>query len=157
MFPRFRLHLSAPNELPTKYVRPPEYRGPSILWQPVLVGSGKADLSIEGQSSSAIQRQHNSYANQSKNVVVDSEALMDSDQEQGDEHVDRDQCGSETCEKPYDEHQAADELGVGRDVAEPVGKSQGDDVVSVVIERAVRHNLSVTMHGHGDAEREAHE
>jgi hypothetical protein len=93
-FPRFRLQLSATKELPTTHVRPPQYRGPSIRMG-CFGFSGKADFAVEGHGSGTVDDQHDRDCSQRNNVVVDSEALMDANGKQRDQHVNRNQSGGE--------------------------------------------------------------
>ena len=77
--------------------------------------------------------------------------------EECDQHVDGDEGGGEAGEQAEDDQDAADELGERGDVAEPVGKAEGDDVVDEVMQRGVRGDLFVAVHDHGEAERETQE
>jgi hypothetical protein len=122
-----------------------------------MLGSGKADLAVKREGSCAVNGQHDSQCGEGKDVVVDSEALVDADKEERNQHVDRNQCCDEACEQTENKQDAAGELDVGRDIAEPIGDTEGGDVVGVVIKRAMRNNFSITVNGHRDAECKAHQ
>jgi hypothetical protein len=84
---------------PHQNVRPPLYRGPSLRLRlcfsaGLVIGSGKAYSAIEGHGSGTVNHQHDRDRGKRDDVVVDSESLMNADNKQRNEHVDRDQsCG----------------------------------------------------------------
>jgi hypothetical protein len=121
-----------------------------------FLGSGEANLAIEGQASGAAKEEHHGHHRKREDVVVDSEALVDADGEKCCEHVDGDQSRCKPGEQSEQEQDATSELSVGGHVAEPVGKSEGDHVVAEVVQRSVRDDFLVAMDGHGEAEGKPH-
>ena len=113
--------------------------------------------STESHGSRSVEEQHDGEGGEGEDVVVDSETLVDADGGKGYQHVDCNKKCGKTGEEAEDKENAADELGVGGDVSEPVGKAEGGDVVSVVVQGAEGQNLLVSVDRHGDAEDETHE
>jgi hypothetical protein len=74
------------------------YRGPSLL-KLECSRSGKTDFAIEREGSCAVDSQHDGECGEGKDVVVDSEALVDADVDESDEHVDGDQRSGEAGEQ----------------------------------------------------------
>jgi hypothetical protein len=122
-----------------------------------FVQSDEADFAIERHGSCSVEEQHDGEGGEGEDVVVDSEALVDSDSREGYQHVDCDEERGEASEQSEDEEYAACKFGVGGDVSEPVGQPEGGDVVSIVMQGAEGQDLLVSMDGHGYAEDETHE
>ena len=82
---------------------PTKLQGPHSIGGLLAVQSGvfklcEADFAIERERSGAVKGEHDSECYEREDVVVDSEALMDADIQEGDEHVDCDERGCEAGE-----------------------------------------------------------
>jgi hypothetical protein len=65
-----------------------------LFWFDESSRSGETDLAVEREGSSTVDSQHDSQGGESEDVVIDSEALMDADVNEGYQHIDGDQsCG----------------------------------------------------------------
>jgi hypothetical protein len=129
------------------------FGGEIICWASL----GETYFSVECEGSCAVEEQHDSQGSEGEDVVVDSEALMDANGDEGGEHVDRDQNCGETGEQTDDEEGASEQFREGGDVSKPVGEAESYDVVRVVVECAGWHDLLVAVHCHGGAKDKAHE
>lgn len=115
----------------------------------------KAESAVEGEGSCSVEAEHDGDGSEFSDVVVDAKALVDSYGEERDQHVDGDEGRGEAGEESEEDEDAADKFGEGRDVAEPVGKPEADDVVDEVMQRGVGRDLLVSVNDHGESEDEA--
>jgi hypothetical protein len=71
-------------------------------------GLGEAYLSVEGESASPVEEQHYGDGGEAEGVVKASEAMVDPDHEERNEHIDSNESGGETGEEPEDQQAASD-------------------------------------------------
>ena len=117
--------------------------------------SGEAQSAVERHGSCAVEAEHDGDGGELCDVVINAEALMDADGEERHQHVDGDEARGQAGEEAEQDEDAADKFRKGRDVAEPVGKSESDDVVDEVMQRGVGRDLLVSVDDHGESEDEA--
>jgi hypothetical protein len=82
-------------------------------------------------------------------------SMMKMDLDNCDGHVDGHSQRGQVDEQTKDEECSAEELGEGRDVAQPVGKSQVCDKLGKLVERTAREYLLGSVDGHDDSQHEA--
>jgi hypothetical protein len=120
--------------------------------------SAPKDVAVGGDISGSRTHENDGESKASEREFVAARAgksMMKMDFDDSDCHVDGHSKRGEADEQPEDEECSSEELSKGRDVAQPIGKSQVRDKLDKLVERTAREYLLGAMDGHDNSQHEA--